>query len=315
MSFITALATPSTAVASGSTLAFTFGSALQGVVQYEGNHVLYAEGLGALFTFPNQFTLGTWTATGVTVTYNGTTPIPAGTLVRLQLEAPGENNYLTTAFPPVDTIWDYQKVRPLAALGRVYRVLLGAPAAASATAIANAVVTPTTGVTVTLATPYQMDVARGISVKSSSASDITPSTVTVRSLDVFGNAVTETLTLNGTTAVNGKKAHYLVLSYTPGSTQMVGNLSIGTGAGVFGLPFFLSGGTSAGAGGIVKENIDGTSVTTGTFVGGDLANATATTGDVRGTYTPATAPNGTHYWELLVYGSDLTFRGNPQYAG
>ena len=315
MAFLTYSNTPSSAVATNGTIAFTIPASLVGAFQYQGGHVLYAEGLQAQFQFgaTGGFTIA-WSASTATVTYKGTTSIPANTVVRLQLEYDGADNYLATDFRK-EAIFDYQKILPMAVRAQEYRVNFGSPAAASATAILSAVATADTVVhTITGGTApggyYQLDWPRGLTIKSSGADT---SVITLRGLDYLGNAMSESLTLNGTSAVNGKKAFWVVISYQAG-TAMSNNLSIGTQAGVLGLPFFLPGGTGAGAGYVIKEAADGATPTAGTFVGGDLTLATATTGDVRGTYTPNTAPNGTHIYEIVVSGSDQPFLGVPQYA-
>jgi hypothetical protein len=53
----------------------------------------------------------------------------------------------------------------------------------------------------------------------------------------------------------------------------------------------------------------------GTFVAGDQTTPTATTGDVRGTYAPATTPDGSTYFSLLVNAPDPTYKGVAQYTG
>jgi len=53
----------------------------------------------------------------------------------------------------------------------------------------------------------------------------------------------------------------------------------------------------------------------GTFVAGLATVSTSTSADVRGTYSPRTAPNGTLETELLVRTSDSQYQGTPQYAG
>lgn len=301
--------TPSSAVATAGTMAFVLANAsVLGQVTYDGNHVLYAEGLGAQFAFPKDFTIA-WSGSTATVTYNGTTTIPAGSLVRLELSTAGEKNYLTDNPAGNVVVKDILgNVRAVPA--KPMRVLFGAPIAAAATTVlATTAVLVTT--LVTLATPVVLDVPRGLAVKSSTTD--TTQTVTVRGFDEYGVAMTETFTLNGVTAVNGKKAFKTVTSYQA-SIALAGNLSIGVQAGVLGLPYFLQGGTGAGAGFITGESADGARPTAGTFVGGDLTLATATTGDVRGTYTPNTAPNAVHIYEFMTYGSDVTFKGVPQYG-
>lgn len=53
----------------------------------------------------------------------------------------------------------------------------------------------------------------------------------------------------------------------------------------------------------------------GTFVAGVQTAATGTTGDVRGTFDPATAPDGSTEYSFLVSLPDPNYRGVNQYAG
>jgi hypothetical protein len=309
MSFKILTSAPSAAVATNGTMTFTLGNAAEwGQVKLEGAHVAFAEGLQASFNFPKDFSLSVSGAT-VTLTYLGTTSLPAGKNVVLQLETPGENNYLVTeAF--INNTRDYLgNLRTT--LARPARVLIGNPAATSATAIVNAVARTGTNTLTTYAPAYVVDVPRTVTVKSSNAGDTTQ-TVIIRGLDEYGVAVTETLSLNGTSAVNGKKAMKVVISDTTSAT-LAGTLSVGL-TNVFGMPCFLPGGTSAGVGYVLKEAQDGATPTAGTWVGGDLTLATATTGDVRGTWVPNSAPDGSKVYELVVMFTDISFRGVPQYG-
>jgi hypothetical protein len=308
MSYITLSATPSAAVASGGTVAFTLPFAAQaGQVKFEGAHQLYARGLQAGFTSPGDFTVAFSGATA-TVTYNGTTPLPANGVVFLSLEVPGENSYLGEALDR-ETVKDVTgAIR--AVRSRPVRVLFGSVAAASATAILNA--QARAGIVKNVyATPVVLDVPRGVAIKSSTTD--TTQTVTVFGTDEFGVAMSENIALNGTTAVNGKKA-FKTITGDQNNIALAGNLSIGTAAGVLGLPFFLPGGTSAGAGYVLKEVQDGAVATAGTFVGGDLTKGAATTGDVRGTWTPNAAPDGSKVYEVVIMATDLTFKGVPQFT-
>jgi hypothetical protein len=310
MGFSIYYATPSAAVATGGTIAFALGNASNlGQVKFEGGHVLYARGLQAQFAFPNDFTVA-YSGSTATVTYNGTTAIPAGTLVELQLEQPGENSYLTIGGSLVsDTLKDsLGNVRAVNA--RLQRVLFGAIAASSATAVLNAAARAGTVKNV-YTTPVVLDVPRGLTVKSSTTD--TTQTVIVFGIDEYGVAMSETFALNGTTPVNGKKAFKTIVA-DQNNIAMAGNLSIGTTNGVIGLPFFLPGGTSAGIGYVLKEIQDGAVATAGAFFGGDLTKATATTGDVRGTWNPNSAPDGAKVYEVVIFGSDITFKGVPQFT-
>ena len=302
---------PASAVATGGTMAFVLGNASElGMVRNEGNHVLYAEGLGAQFAFPNDFTIS-WSGSTATVTYNGTTSIPAGTVVKLQLETAGENNYLTSLPATLAEVGkDYLgNIRWTNA--RIVRVLFGAIATASATSVVNAATRTGTNTLTTYATPVTMDVPRTLQYVCGSAGDTTQ-TCTMRGLDEFGVAVTETVTLNGTSVVHGKKAFKTVISDTI-SASLTTTISIGSDTGI-GLPFFIPGGTGVGIGNILKELTDNAVPTAGTAKGGDLTKATATTGDVRGTWVPNTAPDGAKVYEAWVCTSDTSFRGVPQFG-
>lgn len=304
-------ATPSSAVASGGTIAFTFGTNSDlGQVRFEGGHVLFAEGLGAQFNFPNDFTIS-FSSLTATVTYNGTTSIPAGTLVKLQLETAGENNYLTSLPSTLNEVTKdiTGKIRSVNA--RLVRVLFGAIATASATAVVNAVARVGTNLLTTYTTPFVMDVPRNVQVVSSNAGDTTQTAI-LRGTDEFGVAMSETISLNGTTIVAGKKAFKTLISDTTSAT-LAGNISIGTNTGI-GMPLFLPGGTGAGLGYIVKEVQDGATPTAGTAKGGDLTKASGTTGDVRGTWVPNSAPDGTKVYEVFIAASDTNFKGVPQFT-
>jgi len=130
-------------------------------------------------------------------------------------------------------------------------------------------------------------VGRALQYVSSSASDST-ATLTVAGYDVFGIPMTETITLNGTSVVNGKKAFKFINSVTTGVATLVGNVSVGT-TDTFGINF------RADSFSYLQIAVSDTVITANTgFTKADITPvATATTGDVRGTYTAQTAPDGT----------------------
>lgn len=135
---------------------------------------------------------------------------------------------------------------------------------------------------------------RNVSIVSSSASDTTQ-TVTVTGTDFWGQAQTSTLTINGTTTVNGLKGFKTITSVAV-SAVFVGNLSVGMGD-TFGLPYRVTDAgylLRTGWAGAVADNA-------GTFTAADTATATSTTGDVRGTFLPATsASNGTRRLVIAI---------------
>ena len=98
-------------------------------------------------------------------------------------------------------------------LGRVYIFDL-VPATASNTSIVNAQAVAAAGSVTMTASSVTLDrTGRCLRFASSSAGDTTQ-TVTVTGTDMYGQAMTETRTLNGTTAVNGTKAFYTVTGVT-----------------------------------------------------------------------------------------------------
>lgn len=174
----------------------------------------------------------------------------------------------------------------------VVPVALSATAVAAAQAVAGAGNLTINGASATggIAT---LDVPRAVSIVSSGAGDTTQ-TATVFGFDVYGQAMSETIAFNGTTTVNGQKAFRRVTRVAI-SAAMAGNASVGS-TDILGLPYRV---TSRN---YLITAWDGAQVTTGTFVAADTTNpATATTDDVRGTYLPPTATNGTRRFTALIY--------------
>jgi hypothetical protein len=292
MSFKTAKVTLAAAVATNGTFTLPYPAGLNsGSFRGAQQHTMYAEGLQALFSAPKDFTLA-FGASLITVTYKGATTIPANTTVQLQLSMVGSSisPYARSVSRGFDTA--------------VSVVTLGVVATSSATAVVNAVAVAN-ATAVVLGTAVALDVPRSLIYKSSDAGDTTQ-TLTASGTDEFGVAMTETFTLNGTTSVVGSKAFAIVTGYKA-SAALTGNLSIGTGTKL-GLPFVL-----ASAGYVLREVVDGAAAgTAGTFAAADASAATALTGDVRGTWIPNTAPNGTHDYELIAVVPDASYLGAAQ---
>jgi hypothetical protein len=284
--------TVSSAVASGGTITFSYPSGYdEGSMRGTYGHTLYSRGLMTTFAFPSQFTIAF--GASVVVTYNGSTSIPKDTEVALELYVPGEAQ-LTNG-----------TAGARAGVVQPYLIDFGSP-----TTISTTVVLATTPVAngnlVTLSPPVVFDWPRAIQVVSSSGSD-TAVTVTVRGLDEYGVAMTQTLTLNGTSAVLGTKAFKQVNSYQC-SGAMVGNLSIGN-TKVLGLPFFIP----YAAGSVLKEIQDGANATAGTVVAGVLTAPSATTGDVRGTWAPNATLDGAIDLQLVLWTDNPARRGLTQF--
>lgn len=195
---------------------------------------------------------------------------------------------------------------------KVTVVNLGAPITAdadgiaTAQAIAGAADATLNGVQVVDGVAV-LDVPRNITAVSSGAGDTTQ-TITVTGLDEYGEDVVETIALNGTTPVAGKKA-FKSVSEVAVSAALAGNLSVGFGD-VLGLPLFV-----ASSGQVIKELQDGASATAGTLVVGVTVAATATSGDVRGTYDPNAACDGSKCFTLFIVSGDPAYYGSSQYAG
>lgn len=191
--------------------------------------------------------------------------------------------------------------RGVGPLGRVY-IFDIVPETASATAVCAAQAVAGAGnATINGASASggvaTLDVARAVNVDSSNAGDTTQ-TVTVTGTDYWGQAQTETIALNGTTAVAGLKA-FKTITQVAVSAALAGNLTVGS-TDVFGLPYRVT-----DAGYILRAGWAGALADdAGTFVAADVTSpATATTGDVRGTFTPSSAANGSR---RLVLGLGLT---------
>lgn len=307
MSFTIVSTTASAAVATNGTFTVSAPTAtLAGAIKNRGGHSMVVHAMAALFSFPNDFSIS-WSGAVATVTYLGTTTIPAGSKIDVQFELDGDD-----ANFPYHTVGSNQNDKTGAfrgVFGQTFRVDFGAPLNANTT-----LVLATTAVLVTtlvpLAAPVVFDVPRNAQVVSSTTD--TTQTITLRGFDEYGVALSETLTLNGTTPVLGLKAFKSIVSYQA-SLALAGNLSIGSGL-KYGLPYYLPAQTGTGIGNILKESQDGATPTAGTAVGGVLTKATATTGDVRGTITPNTAPDGTKVYSVYMFMADPSFLGVPQYG-
>jgi hypothetical protein len=66
---------------------------------------------------------------------------------------------------------------------------------------------------------------------------------------------------------------------------------------------------------VIVVEIEVTYALDGTFVAGVQTTPTATTGDVRGTYDPSVACNGSLQFALLCALPDPTYRGVDNYDG
>jgi hypothetical protein len=263
----------------------------------------------SVLSFPNDFdvTLGT---SEITITNEYGATWPAGTDWRLELQVQGKPLYRQ----PADVNSGAGAPRLVNRVSKSCEVLinLGAPDALVTNGVmAQQNITAAGAMLVngTLATGgvATLDVPRNLIADSGGADD---AILTVTGKDEYGQTMIETLTLNGTTAVAGKKAFKQVTGIA--ASKAVANTAfIGTGD-VLGLPVFLP-----SNGHVVKELSNGTAATAGTFVAGLRAaeGSTATSADVRGTYDPNAAADGDIVFQLVVSLPDPTYLGVAQYAG
>lgn len=136
-----------------------------------------------------------------------------------------------------------------------------------------------------------LDVARGLQVDSSDAGDTTQ-TVTITGTDVYGQAMQETIALNGTTDVLGLKA-FKTVTQVAVSAVMAGNLTVGTTKKI-GLPY------RPVVGGFIRGRLGEDSADAGTYAAPIRTTSTATTADVRGTYLPAGTLDGTNVYTVAI---------------
>ncbi len=139
-----------------------------------------------------------------------------------------------------------------------------------------------TGVTV-----IQMDCPRAVSI-TIGAGTIADTAVTVSGFDYYGQAMSEVIQTGTTqsTTVNGKKAFFQV-SQVAVAGDCGATIAVGT-TDILGIPVRV---TDAGYVASVGWN-NTLARNAGTFVAAVTSTATTTTGDVRGTYVPSSAADG-----------------------
>jgi len=161
------------------------------------------------------------------------------------------------------------------------RVNFGAPAAANATLIGNAINITTAGQSdLSAVTQLAEAYGRNVTVVASAASVVV---VTLNGWDYLGQPLAESFTLTGATPVVGNKAFkaFNNVAFPTGSPVTI---NIGTGVKL-GLPYKAIR--------VVYEIANGALVAAGTLQAPSLVDpATATSTDPRGLYTTTTTMNG-----------------------
>jgi hypothetical protein len=132
---------------------------------------------------------------------------------------------------------------------------------------------------------------------------------TVTGYDNYGQELSEAITSVAGSTVTGKKAFFQILSVSvAGATGTA--VTVGT-SDVLGIPVRVSDAAyiaRVGWNNVLAED-------TGTFVKADSATANTTTGDVRGTYTPSEALNGTKRLVMGILLPGLAVGPNATRAG
>ena len=252
-------------------------------------------GQNGVYLYPRDFDITLGTA-DITITNKTTGIWPAGVSFRLQLEEQGERQYRGTNGQLVAST----------VKGSLVLVNLGAPDTIDADGIAASQNRTGAGallVNGALATDgvATLDVPRNVVVDSGGADT---AVITVTGTDVYGKSLSEAITLNGATAVAGKKAFKTITAISADGTVTNGFFA-GPGD-VLGLPVFLP-----ALGFIVNELEDGGIATAGTTVAGvtTAGGSTTTTGDIRGTYDPNSAADGAKVFQLVLFLPDPSSTG------
>jgi len=172
--------------------------------------------------------------------------------------------------------------------------------AASATAIGNYGLVPNDSLTV------PSGWGRNVTAVASAANT---RVLTVTGYDYLGQKMQETLTMNGTTTVQGLKAFFWITSLSWASDTDTTTVNVGWG-NKFGLPL-------AGDAMVLEMKNNAVAANAGTFTAA-LADATAATisnADTRGTYLPATVlPNGSNNFKVVYFKRRDNLHGNAQYS-
>lgn len=289
------------------TVAYPTGTSKGNFSVSPARHKLIVRG-GTTYTAPEDFTLTfNANAANITLTWGtGKPTLPAGTNLTLQMDRQGQDDGR-----PVDPVVTPVIEKVVAA--PTWTIDLGSPAALSTTGIATAQLLGSAGNltidgTVASGGVATLDVPRNftLTVATTNQSGIT---FTVTGTDEYGVTIKESLAGPNNNTVSGKKAFKTITQVAANAAIATNGVSVGFGD-VLGLPVFLPS-TAL----ILAELEDGAAASAGTKVAGVTSKATATTGDVRGTYDPNSACDGSKGFKLLVALSDPTAKGVTQFAG
>lgn len=259
-----------------------------------GDHRIFTQQVNGLYSRNGDFTIS-FGASNITITNASGQTVTDGQVLNIELDRAGRD------------VSDDAAASAAMAEMRVFKVYLGAPAAADADgAVASQAATAAgglaTGINGALAAGgvATFDVPRNVVAAWTGTS-----VLTVTGTDQYGAVVVES-SASGT-SLAGKKAFKTVTGVSV-SADVTG-LTIGTGD-VLGLPVFVDSTAD-----LLAEYQDGVAPSAGTLVAGVKTTPTATTGDVRGTYDPNAACDGARVFELLLAVKAGGYKGATQYSG
>lgn len=254
--------------------------------------------VGAVYEAPRDFTL-TFNASNITFTWVRATTLPVGAVLLVELDSFG------ASFPQG---YDDGVVTlsPRCIMMETVMCDFGTPLASSATSLRAAAAVSGAGALTLLTAGLVFDVPRNVIITS--VGNDSGITFAVVGVDEYGVTVAETITGANAGVAAGLKAFARIVSITA-SGASAGNVSIGFG-NVLGFPTFVR-----SAGYIEAELLNAAAATAGTLVAGVTTTPSATTGDVRGTYVPNSAPDGTRAFMVAVRTDNPRYRGAPQFGG
>lgn len=137
-------------------------------------------------------------------------------------------------------------------------------------------------------TVVQLDVPRAVATTTGAGSPTTRN-VTISGYDYYGQPMSEVIATGAvaSTTVNGKKAFFQISGITISGSPVV-TVAVGT-TDILGVPVRMT-----NVAYVSSVRWDSTlAMDAGTFVAAVTTAATTTSGDVRGTYVPSSATNGT----------------------
>lgn len=243
-----------------------------------------------LYNSPGDFTVA-FGAAVATITWKGANTLPAGSPFRVQFDIAGD----VVEFPEITR----------ASRAYLERVDFGTPQAAAPAALRAAAPAAAAGPLALIAAAQTLDVPRNVTITTTG--NDAARTYTIAGLDEYGAPMTETMPGPNAATGAGKKAFKRVNSVSIDGAAAA-NVSVGFG-NVLGFPIFVPSVAS-----ILIELQDGVAAAAGTKVPGNSYStpAAANGADVRGTYVPAVAPDGTKAYSAFLLVSTRNAKGVAQ---